>query len=74
LEFSETSGQNPQEIVASRPKPLFLGICDECKRDKPIVVICIIGCRLCAACQEKQNRISHEELASYLAGNDIGGW
>jgi hypothetical protein len=47
-------------------KPLFIGICGVCGKDKPIVIICMIGHRLCGACQEEQNRISHEELTRYV--------
>lgn len=39
-----------------------IAICDVCKKDMPIVLVCMIGCRLCAACQENQQRISFEEL------------
>lgn len=48
--------------MSDRLKPLYIAICDVCGRDKPIVLVCMIGCRLCRACQEEQQRISHLEL------------
>jgi hypothetical protein len=47
-------------------EPLFVGICDECRLEKPIVLICMIGCRLCTECQNEQQRISGEELTAYV--------
>jgi hypothetical protein len=47
-------------------KPLYIAICDVCKRDKPIVLVCLIGARLCGECQDMQQRISHEELTAHV--------
>lgn len=40
--------------------------CDVCKQEREIVVICMIGCHLCASCQKVQNRISHQEMHADL--------
>jgi hypothetical protein len=43
-------------------EPGMTGRCDVCGKDKPIVLICLIGDRLCGECQEEQKRISYCEL------------
>lgn len=48
----------------------YIAICDICKEIKPIVLICMIGCELCAECQELQQRISIEELTDYVLRED----
>jgi hypothetical protein len=47
----------------------FEGICDECHRKTTIVLICMIGVRLCRVCQNEQQRTSHEELTNYVLRN-----
>jgi hypothetical protein len=48
--------------MTNRPLPTHIAICDVCGKDKPIVLVCLIGDRLCGECQERQQRISHLEL------------
>lgn len=58
--------------MTDRLEPLYIAICDVCGKDKPIVLVCLIGCRLCGECQERQKRISHLELSD--AVNRVAMW
>jgi len=49
----------------------FVGICDECGLETTIVLVCMIGCQLCAICQEKQQRISHRELTDFVLSDTL---